>query len=230
MIGSKKVLAIIVARGGSKGLPGKNVAPCGGRPMIDWTVLAARGAKHVDRTIVSSDDVAILEAARAAGAEVPFVRPADLATDEAPMHVVVEHAISAVGGYDVGVLLQVTSPLRLAEDIDAALELLQRTGAPSVVGVTEATKSPYLMSSIGPDQRLAPLFPEHIASPRRQALPKAYSPNGAIYVFDLGWFLEKRLFMCPESVAYVMPSERSVDVDASLDLALADLLLRRAGP
>src|SRR4051812_23428142 len=117
MIGTKRVLAIIVARGGSKGLPGKNVAPCGGRPMIDWTVLAARGSRYVDRTIVSTDDPAILSAAAAAGAEAPFVRPAHLATDDAPMHVVVEHAVTAIGaGYDVGVLLQVTSPLRVADD------------------------------------------------------------------------------------------------------------------
>jgi N-acylneuraminate cytidylyltransferase len=226
MIGTKNVLAIIVARGGSKGLPGKNVAPCGGRPMIEWTVRAARGSRHVDRTIVSTDDPGIIAAARAAGAEVPFVRPAHLATDEASMQVVVEHAIATVGGeYDVGVLLQVTSPLRIADDIDGALELLERTGAPSVVGVVEAAKSPYIMFSIGTDERVQPLFPDQIKVSRRQALPKAYSPNGAVYVFDLMWFYAKRLFFGPESAAFVMPSDRSVDVDTRLDFALADMLL-----
>jgi N-acylneuraminate cytidylyltransferase len=227
MIGPKKVLAMIVARGGSKGLPGKNVAPCGGRPMIDWTVLAARASRYVDRTIVSTDDSDIVAAARAAGAEVPFVRPAHLATDEASMQVVVEHAIATVGaGYDVGVLLQVTSPLRIAADVDGAIELLERTGAPSVVGVVEAVKSPYMMFSIGGDERIQPLFPVQSKVSRRQALPKVYSPNGAVYVFDLTWFLAKRLFFSPETAAFVMPSERSVDVDTRLDLALADMLLQ----
>jgi CMP-N,N'-diacetyllegionaminic acid synthase len=228
MIGTKNVLAIIVARGGSKGLPGKNIAPCGGRPMIDWTILAARGSRYIDRTIVSTDDPAIIAAARAAGAEVPFVRPADLATDEVALQVVVEHAIATVGaGYNLGVLLQVTSPLRIAEDIDGALELMERTGAPSVVGVVEAVKSPYLMFSIGGDERIQPLFPDQSKVSRRQALPKAYSPNGAVYVFDFTWFLAKRLFFGHESAALVMPSERSVDVDTRLDLALADILLQQ---
>jgi N-acylneuraminate cytidylyltransferase len=227
MIGTKSVLAVIVARGGSKGLPGKNIATCGGRPMIDWTIRAARGSRYIDRTIVSTDDSDIVAAARAAGAEVPFVRPAHLATDEASMQVVVEHAIATVGaGYNLGVLLQVTSPLRIAEDIDGALELMDRTGAPSAVGVVEAAKSPYLMFSIGRDERIQPLFPDQSKVSRRQALPKVYSPNGAVYVFDFTWFLAKRIFFGPESAALVMPAERSVDVDTRLDLALADILLQ----
>ncbi len=227
VLGSKKVLAIIVARGGSKGLPGKNLAPCGGRPMLEWTIEAARGSTLVDRTIISSDDPAILDAARRAGVEVPFVRPSELATDEAPMFGVVEHAVSTLDdGSAIGVLLQVTSPLRSADDIDAALRMMERTGAPSVVGVAEATKPPYWMFALGEGERVSPLFPEHFTAPRRQALPKAYSPNGAIYVFDLAWFRAGRLFITPETAAYVMPAERSVDVDTSMDLALADLLLR----
>lgn len=229
MLGTKKVLALIVARGGSKGLPGKNIAPCGDRPMLEWTALAAQGAALVDRTIVSSDDASILAAARKVGVEVPFVRPAELATDDAPMHAVVEHALSvAGGGAEVCVLLQATSPLRRADDIDEALRVLERSGSPSVVGITEATKPPYWMLAIGPDARLRPLFPELSTATRRQDLPKAFSPNGAIYVFDVAWFRSKRLFVSEESVAFPMPAERSVDVDTPVDLALADLLLRRA--
>jgi N-acylneuraminate cytidylyltransferase len=227
MIGTKKVLAVIAARGGSKGLPGKNVAPCGGRPMIDWTLAAAKGAALVDKTIVSSDDPAIHEAARKAGVEVPFVRPPHLATDEASMQSVIEHAVAEAGnGAEICVLLQVTSPLRRAEDIDGAIRLFERTGGPSVVGMTPVTKPPYWMYSVGSNERVTPLFPEQNTAFRRQDLPKTYVPNGAIYVFDLKWFFEKRLFITDESVAFVMPAERSVDVDTALDLALADLLLR----
>ena len=223
MLGSKRVLAIIAARGGSKGLPGKNVAVCGGRPLIAWSVEAARGSRFVDRTIVSSDDETILAAARAAGAETPFVRPAELATDTARMDAVVAHAIDAAGGgYDVGVLLQATSPLRLAEDIDGALGRMAETGASSVVGVTEVDKSPYWMHSLDPDGRLQPLFPEHAAVGRRQELPVVYVFNGAVYAFDVHWFLRGRRFVDEHTLGYPMPRERSVDIDTAHDLARAE--------
>jgi N-acylneuraminate cytidylyltransferase len=225
MLGPRSVLAIIAARGGSKGLPGKNVALCGGKPVIAWSVEAAKAARLVDRTIVTSDDAKILAVAREAGAEV-LVRPAELATDEATMDGVVLHALEAASGegargYDVAVLLQATSPLRVAEDIDGALETLERTGSPSVVGVTEVDKSPYWMHSLGPDGRLRPLFPEHAQAGRRQELPTVYVLNGAVYAFDVAWFRRGRRFTTDESVGFVMPKERSVDVDAARDLALA---------
>jgi CMP-N,N'-diacetyllegionaminic acid synthase len=231
MIGHRKVIAIVAGRGGSKGLPGKNVATCGGRPLVAWSVEAAKRSRYVDRTIVTSDDPAILEAARAAGAEVPFTRPAELSTDEAKMADVVMHALDAVPGHDVGVLLQATSPLRVAEDVDAALELLDRTGAKSVTSVTESAKSPWWMFTLGDGGRLDPLFPEREATQRRrQELPKAYALNGAVYAFDVEWFRVARRFVDEGTVAYVMPPERSVDVDTAFDLELADFLRsRRAG-
>jgi N-acylneuraminate cytidylyltransferase len=226
MLGSRRVIAIIAARGGSKGLPGKNIALCGGKPLIAWTALAAKGSRLVDRTIVSSDDEAILVAARTAGVEAPFVRPPELATDEAPMADVVLHALSAAGeGYEVGVLLQATSPLRRSEDIDGALALMAESGAPSVVSVTDVEKPPYWMYSLGEDRHLRPLFPELAAAGRRQELPPAYVLNGAVYVFDVAWFRKGRRFSTEESVGFVMPRERSVDVDSARDLALADHLL-----
>jgi N-acylneuraminate cytidylyltransferase len=231
MLGSKKVLAIIAARGGSKGLPGKNLALCGGRPLIAWSALAACGSRFVDRTIASSDDEAILAAARSAGAETPLVRPAELATDDAPMAGVVAHAIAAAGGgYEVGVLLQATSPLRLTEDIDGALARMAETGARSVVGVTEVDKSPYWMHTLGPDGRLHPLFPERATAARRQDLPPVFVLNGAVYVFDVAWFLREKRFVDDATIGYPMPRERSVDVDTARDLALADELLRRRPP
>jgi N-acylneuraminate cytidylyltransferase len=227
VLGGRRVVAIVAARGGSKGLPGKNVALCGGKPLIAWSVLAAMGSRFVDRVLISSDDAAILAAAREAGAETPFVRPAELATDEATMDRVVAHALEAAGErFDVGVLLQATSPLRLAEDIDEALGTLDRTGAPSVVGVTEPDKSPYWMHTVGPDGRLKPLFPELARTGRRQELPTTYVVNGALYVFEVAWFERGRHFTTEESVGFVMPRARSVDVDTARDLKLADELLR----
>lgn len=228
MLGAKKVLAVVTGRGGSKGLPGKNVAPCGGRPLVAWSVAAARAASRVDRVIVSTDDAAIRKAAVDAGAEAPFVRPAELATDDATMVEVILHALDEVSGeHGIGVLLQATSPLRIGADIDAALETMERLGAPSCVSVTAPSKSPYWCFRLRDDQRLEPLFPELSSSARRQALPETYALNGAIYVFDVPWFRERRTFVGPETAAYVMPAERSVDVDTELDLVVADALLRR---
>lgn len=230
MLGSKRVLAIIPARGGSKGLPGKNTALCGGKPLIAWSIEAARGSRYVDRAIVTTDDEEILAAARALGGEAPFVRPKHLASDDALMDGVVLHAIDALGeGFDYGVLLQATSPLRQARDIDAALETMERLGAVSLASVTEPSKSPYWMHGIGPNGRLTSLFGEgHEAPRRRQDLPKAYALNGAVFAFAIDWFRERRKFVCEETAAYIMPEDRSIDVDTGLDLTIADLLLRRA--
>lgn len=225
MLATKKVLALVVGRGGSKGLPAKNLALCGGRPMVAWSVHAARGSRFVDRVVVSSDSDEILAAA---DADVRLKRPPHLATDDATMLGVVEHALDAAGdGCSVGVLLQATSPLRLAEDIDGALELMLRTGAPSVVSMTEASKSPYWMYTVDGTGHAKPLFPEEAAATRRQALPTAYALNGAVYAFDVAWFRANRTFMNDETLAYLMPTERSVDVDSAMDLALVDLLFRK---
>lgn len=226
MIGNRRVIALIAARGGSKGLPGKNIAPCGGKPLIAWSVEAAQRSRCIDRTIVTSDDRSILAAAEAAGAEVPFIRPAALATDEARMDDVVIHALEAAGaGFDVAVLLQATSPLRRAEDIDRALDTLDTSGAPSVVSVTDVDKSPYWMYSLASDQRLRPLFPELASTGRRQDLPRLYVLNGAVYAFVIDWFKRTRRFLTEETVGVFMPRERSVDVDTAMDLAVAEHLL-----
>jgi len=227
MIGERRVVALVVGRGGSKGLPGKNVALCGGRPLVAWSVAAAKACRYADRVIVSSDDADIIAVARSAGAEAPFVRPPELANDDATMDAVVAHALDAIGGgFDVGVLLQATSPLRTAADIDDALELFERESVPSVVSVTEAAKSPYWMFELFAKGEMRPLFPELSGAPRRQSLPAAYALNGAIYVFDVDAFMRTRRFVTEETRAFVMPAERSVDVDTAIDLAVADLLLK----
>ena len=220
MIGGKSVLAIITARGGSKGVPGKNILPVGGRPLIQWTIDAALGSRHVDRLILSSDDPAIIEIALKGGCEVPFQRDPALAGDDASSIDVVIDALQRVPGYDIAVLLQPTSPLRSSADIDGAIELLESTGAPACVSVRQADDHPYWTFRLGDGCILA-----HLAEPpdgiplRRQNLPAAWCLNGAVYVAQVNWFLRERSFLSPQTAGYVMPAERSLDIDTAADVA-----------
>lgn len=213
----KKVLALVTARGGSKGLPRKNVLPAGGRPLIAWTIGAATGAEFVSRVAVSTDDDEIMEAARAWGADVPFQRPPALASDTAASIDVVLHALEQLPGYDYVVLLQPTSPLRTAADIDAALRLAEASGAPACVSVCEAAQSPYWMYRLDGDGRLASLLESPVTASRRQDLPPVYVLNGAIYVARVDWLRETRSFLGTGCIAYPMPVERSLDIDTPED-------------
>ncbi|MBI4184079.1 MAG: acylneuraminate cytidylyltransferase family protein [Proteobacteria bacterium] len=230
MIGDRSVLAVIPARGGSKGFPGKNLAPLAGKPLIAWSIDAARASRHVDRLILSSDDEAIIRAAREWGAEAPFVRPAELASDEAKVEDALLHALDALDrSYDYLVLLQPTSPLRTPADIDACLALCEGTGAPAAVSVVAAPKSPYWMFRLENDSRMQPLFPWEAVYHRRQGLPPAYALNGAVYAARVEWFRVRRTFFSPETRAQVMPAERSLDIDTPTDLVLAEALIAARG-
>ena len=217
MIGARKVLAVIPARGGSKGLPGKNIAPVAGRPLLAWTAAAALAARAIDRVVASSDDDAILAAARACGVE-PLRRPAELATDSAATIDAVLHALDACPGHDVVVVLQPTSPARTAADIDAAFERFAASGAPACVSVCEAEQSPYWMFRLDAGQTLRPIVDAPAEATRRQDLPAVYALNGAIYIADAGWLRTSRAFIGPATVAHVMPAERSIDIDTASDL------------
>lgn len=221
MINGKTVLAVITARGGSKGLPGKNVADLGGRPVVAWSVAAGKDSRHVDRLILSSDDPKIIATARKAGCEVPFRRPARLATDNASIQDVLFHALDALGeSYDYVVLLQATSPLRTARDIDACVALCHETGYP-VISVSPAVKPPQWMFAIDGRGCLRQILKTPRVAGRRQELPAAYVPNGAVYVARAKWLRRHRSFYGPKTRPYIMPAERSVDIDTKLDLLLA---------
>lgn len=218
------VLALIPARGGSKGLPGKNTRPLHGIPLIGWSIQAARGSRHVSRVVVSSEDVNILQVAREQGAETPFVRPAELAQDETPGMDVVLHALAQLPGFEWIVLLQPTSPLRQARDIDAALELCLNSGAPACVSVRAADDNPWWMFSLAQDGRLDAFLPADQRPMRRQDLPSLYALNGAIYAARTDWLQQTKSFLTHETVGYVMPPERSVDIDTLFDFRLAECL------
>ncbi|TAN63278.1 MAG: acylneuraminate cytidylyltransferase family protein [Magnetospirillum sp.] len=226
MIGGLSVLALITARGGSKGLPGKNIRPLGGRPLVAWSIEQARAATLVDRVVISSDDPAIIAAAVAAGAEAPFIRPAALADDSASSADVAAHALGLLDrSYDLLVLLQPTSPLRSAADIDACIRrVAEDAGIPSCISVTPSAKSPYWMQTMDAEGRLSPLL-EVPAATRRQDLLPVYVPNGAVYAVRVEWFLERRAFVGAGSVGHVMPPERSVDIDTLLDFKFAEAVL-----
>ena len=210
---SNKLLALITARGGSKGLPRKNVLSAGGKPLIAWTITAALESKAIDRVCLSSDDDEIIEVAKAWGCNVPFRRPPELASDATSSIDVVLHALEQLSGYRYIVLLQPTSPLRTAEDIDTAFELLLSSGAPSCVSVCKATQSPYWMYRMDDHCKLVNLFPEQTIPTRRQDLSPVYIPNGAIYIAHADWLRNTKDFLGEGCVAYQMPNDRSVDID-----------------
>ena len=217
MIGRRRVLGVIPARGGSKGLPGKNMLPINGRPLLAWSVDAAQAACHIDRVVLSSEDEAIIGAARAYGCDVPFIRPKSLATDTAATFDVVLHALDSLPGYDVVVVLQPTSPLRTAADIGAACERFAVSGASSCVSVTAVSQSPHWMYRLDEHQTLVPLLETFDGISRRQDLPPIYALNGALYVADVSWLRSNRGFVGKDTIAYVMPAERSIDIDSAAD-------------
>jgi len=225
MFGNQRCLAVIPARAGSKGLPGKNLLPLGGKPLIAWSIEAALASRYLDQVIVSSEDAEILAIAREWGAATPFVRPAELADDDTPGIDVVLHACQVLCGYDYVVFLQPTSPLRTTADIDRAIELSEECGAPACVSVTKADKSPYWMYYLDSACHMAPVMDASQRPTLRQALPEVYALNGAVYVARVDWLLRTRSFLTPETAAYVMPRERSVDIDTALDFKIAEALM-----
>lgn len=220
-----RVFGVIAARGGSKGLPGKNVADLGGMPVIAWSVKAAQDAQELSGFILSSDDTAIQAAARDAGCPVPFTRPETLASDDASIMDVVFHALDWLGeDPQWTVLLQASSPLRTAADIDGCIRDCIASGAPAAVSVCESAKPPQWMFELATDRRLIPIMPTSDSS-RRQLLPKTFVPNGAVYVARTEWLRKTGSFYAAETIGYVMPRDRSVDIDEAIDLHLARALV-----
>jgi len=223
----KTILAVITARGGSKGLPNKNLLLLAGRPLVAWSVLQAKASRYVDRVIFSSEDARLIKAAKAAGADVPFVRPKELAQDSTPGMLPFLHAITAIPEkYDYVMLLQPTSPLREPEDIDACIRLCMASGAPACVSVKEVSDNPYWTYRLGASGRLRSTMGCRKTIERRQDLPKVYALNGSIYIAEREHVLRKKTFITPRTAGYVMPEERSADIDTAIDFKLVELLLK----
>lgn len=225
MLEGKRIIAIIPARGGSKVVPRKNLRCVNGKTLLALTIETARLSKMIDRIIVSSEDPEIIAEARRAGAEVPFVRPLALAQDETPGHEPILHALTQLPGYDYVVVLQVTSPLRNVTDIDGCLHFCLQENAPACVSVCETDISPYWTFRIKNNFKLRPVLTEKIPL-RRQDLPITYVLNGSIYVADINWFMAKKSFLSAETIGYVMPKERSLDIDTEFDFFLLETYLK----
>lgn len=218
-----KILAIIPARGGSKGVPRKNIRDLAGKPLIAWTIEEAKKSRYIDRLILSSEDDEIIEVAKQYGCEVPFKRPLELAQDDTPGIEPVLHAIEQCPGYDYVVLLQPTSPLRTAEDIDGCIEKLLNSDADFCVSVTEPEKSPYWMYTLE-EERMVPLLSQEELVTRRQDFPKVYALNGAVYVGNIMEIIETKNFLTKSTLGYVMSKENSIDIDTEIDFKLCNLI------
>jgi len=222
-----RILAVIPARAGSKGLPGKNLRILNGKPLIAWSIEAALNTKGIHKVVVSSDDEELLTISQNYGCSEVIHRPAKLATDEVTIEPVLIHAIDILPEeYSHVLLLQPTSPLRTTDDIENFLEFAQSKPGSSVISVVEASKSPFISYTLDEDGILVPLFPGERRQ-RRQDMPCVYVPNGALYIDSIDRLRKAGTFMTPDVNAYLMTWEHSVDIDTEQDFQYAEFLLKR---
>lgn len=231
------VLTVITARGGSTTLPRKNILPFCGKPMIAYSIEAALNARRagapIDRVIVSTDDVEIADISRKFGADVPFMRPPELAKSDTPSLPVVQHAIAFAEQeraftYDWILLLQPTSPLRTEDDILAALALIAESGTTAVISITSANASHPRKLKLIVEGILQPFQDDGFQPVRRQDFGyDVYRTNGAIYLARRDVLMQEGSFYgnCPRPL--IMPAERSIDIDTQLDFDMAEFLYRR---
>ena len=211
------VLAIIPARSGSKGIKDKNTRNLLGKPLISWTIEAALNSECIDRVIVSTDSSKIAGIAEDCGADVPFLRPAALATDEATTTDVVLHALQECSGFEKLILLQPTSPMRTSKDIQCAFQQMVDNKADACVSVYECDYSPWLMYRRNTEEYLCNVLEPWVGGMRRQDLPQVYMLNGAIYVVSTEYFTRNQSFMPPRTHGYEMSEYDSIDIDTVSD-------------
>ena len=232
MYQNKKILAVITARGGSKGIPRKNIKELANRPLIAYTIEAAKNSQYLTRFIVSTDDQEIAEISKNYKADVPFIRPDELAQDNTPSLEVVNHALGWLEEnnnerYDYVMTLQPTSPLRNSKDIDECIKKAIEINADSMMSMKELEDfSPKKLKKIN-NNLISPYFEDEGSfSARRQDLDKMYKRNCAIYLTKVKFIKQNDLFG-KKSVAYIMPEERSIDINSLVDFELAEFWLRK---
>ena len=228
MINGKRILALIPARGGSKGIKNKNIIDLCGKPLISYTIAAAKESRYIDSVIVSTDSEKIAEVAVSCGASVPFLRPIALALDTSTTVEAVCHTIRTLAEcgdrYDVLVLLQPTSPLRTLEDIDGALEKFEREGLP-IASVSKAKDSPILLRKLKGESQMESLLGLP-CTVRRQDMPPVYRVNGSIYINTIS-SLSMNTSFNDNVFPYVMDESHSVDIDDYLDLEIAKYYIEK---
>lgn len=222
MINDKSVLAIIPARGGSKGVPRKNLRHFNNKSLLAHTIHGALQSQFIDRVIVSSDDADIIAEAKNAGADVPFVRPVELASDTSPAWEATIHALENLPHYDYVVLLQVTTPLRETSDIDGCIEFCLSNDADACVTVAESPANPYWIYSLDENNQMIKVIPGEVPL-RRQDSPVAYVLNGAVYIARSDWYLQHKTFLTDETIGFVMSPDKSLDIDTEFDFKLLEV-------
>jgi CMP-N-acetylneuraminic acid synthetase len=227
--GGLKIMGLITARGGSKGVPRKNLVPLGGRPLISYTIDAALESGLVDRLLVTTDDAEIAEVSRKLGAETPFVRPPRLSGDWDPTYPVVVHAVEWMAEHedyvpDYIMVLQPTSPLRSSKDIQKAVAIALENDADGVISVYEPKQHPFWMFELTEDGRFPDFDPRTRELTRRQSLKPQYMLNGAIYLVKREVILRQDHFYTDRTHALVMPLRRSMDIDSLADVRIAELI------
>ena len=222
-----KNIALITARGGSKGIPRKNILPFAGKPLIHWTIEAAKKSKYIDLIFVSTDDQEIAEVSRKAGAFVPFLRPSYLANDFSHSIDTVIHTLNEFNNFDYIFLLQPTSPLRTNLDLDKSMELLIKSNSESLVSLSESQKHPALNFYINEDDKRIKQITNIPVPSQRQETQVSYTLNGAIYLSSTSSVMAKKTFLRESTIGYIMPIERSVDIDTQLDWEWGEFLVKR---
>lgn len=233
MINKKRVLVVIPARGGSKGLPKKNILKLCGKPLVAWPIIKAKESKYVDNILVSTDDLEIAKESEKHGASVPFIRPAELAIDTATTISVVEHALEyfkSIGeSYDYLVLREPTSPLTEASDIDEALEILEskRAISDSIVSVCKVEVAhPFFDVIVRDNGTIKPfMYPNFSQACRRQDITELYFFEGSLYISDVNTLVKERTFYHNRTLAYIVPRYKSLEIDEKIDLILAEAIL-----
>lgn len=230
----KSVLCIIPARGGSKGVPRKNVKLLNDKPLIVYTIEAIlqSSLSQICRVLVSTEDTEIASVAMEAGAEVPFLRPVELAQDQTTGNDVIDHVLDELNrteGYqpDYIMILQPTSPVRLSTDIECAFEIASNEVCDAVISVTKVKEHPLIMRSIDQNGYIRDILPNHEGITRRQDFQDIYRFNGAIYIAKLTAWNQYHNFVSMSNVLpYIMPQERSIDIDDFMDWQIAEILIK----
>lgn len=228
----RSILGVITARGGSKGIPGKNIKLLDGKPLIAWTIEAAKKSRYITHLIVSTDNAEIAKVAKKYGTEIPFMRPRELAEEKTPHVPVMQHAVRFMEDklnivFDAAVILQPTSPFRTPDDIDGTIaKLFEYPEATSAVSVCELTEThPIKVKKMEGDRVLPYGIPEPEGG-RRQDLPTAYKRSSAVYVMKRKTLIEDNRLYGDYVVGHIVPTERSIDIDTSLDWVKAEWMLQ----
>lgn len=228
------IVAAIFARGGSKGVPRKNILPLAGKPLIAYSIEVARSLRCIDRVVVSTDSAEIAEVAAKFGAEVPFLRPSELAQDNTPEWLAWQHALRTLQAdsksipIDVMVSIPTTSPLRKSEDVQACIDRLLDTDADAVITIKETDRNPYFNMVTLDDQFSARrVLSSEKNIHRRQDAPKVYDMTTVAYALKTNFVLTKNSLFEGNLKAVIVPAERAIDIDTALDFKLAEFLMRK---